>query len=306
MDRKSAAAKLSVWSNTCLTLLKLMAGVLTGSISVLSEAMHSAVDLIASGIALFAVRAADLPPDEDHPYGHGKIESLSGVAEALLIFLAGAYIIFEAVHRLWSREGPEHPDLAMIVMSISAVVNIFISQHLFKEAKATESIALEADAQHLRSDVWTSLGVIFGLGLVRWSGLAWIDSAAAIAVALFILHTSWKLTRGALNPLLDSQLPQDDIDAVKEILTNDPAVYDFHKLRTRRSGSSRYIDAHVLMEDSLTLLESHDLTEALEDRIRKRLPNVQVTLHTEPYHAEILHQKLVHGLADSDGKTRGD
>ncbi|MEP6757200.1 MAG: cation diffusion facilitator family transporter [Chthonomonadales bacterium] len=296
MDRKSQAAKLSVYSNSCLTLLKLIAGVTTGSISVLSEAMHSAVDLIASSIALFAVRVADLPPDEDHPYGHGKIESLSGVAEAILIFLAGAYIIFEAAHRLWNKEGPHRPDLAMVVMGISAVVNICISRHLFKVAKESESIALEADAQHLRSDVWTSLGVIVGLGLVYWTGLAWIDSAAAIAVAIFILQVSWRLTRGALDPLLDSQLPQEDIDAVREILTSDPNVLDFHKLRTRRSGSYRYIDAHVLMEDSLTLLESHDLTEALEDRLRLRLPNVMVTLHTEPYNAETVHQREVHGV----------
>ena len=295
LKNKSDAAKLSVWSNASLTLLKLLTGIFTGSVSVLSEAMHSAVDLVASGIALFAVRAADQPPDEDHPYGHGKIESLSGVAEAILIFLAGAFIIFEAVHRLWNREGPRRPDIAMFVMGISFVVNIYVSRRLFKVAKASESIALLADAEHLRSDVITSFGVFIGLGLVYWTGLVWMDAAAAIAVALYILHTSWRLTRGALDPLLDSQLPQEDIDIVREILNADIQVLEFHKLRTRRSGSFRYIDAHVLMDDNLTLLESHAITEALEDRMRQRLPNVQVTLHTEPFYAEKLHQHEAHG-----------
>jgi cation diffusion facilitator family transporter len=294
-SQKIVAARLSVYSNTLLVILKLIAGGLSGSVGVLSEAAHSATDLIASWIALFAVRAADTPPDEDHPYGHGKIESLSGMAEALLIFVAGAYIIYEAVTKLMHRGMPHSTGLGIIVMGISVVVNILVARHLFNVARKTDSLALSSDAEHLRADVFTSAGVIIGLVLVRFTGLWWIDPAVALAVALMILHASWRLTRGALNPLLDTQLPPDELETVRAVLEADPAVLAYHKLRARKSGSFRLVDAHVLMDDNLTLLQAHDLTEALEDRIREKLPNTEVTLHTEPYHAESHHQYEHHG-----------
>jgi cation diffusion facilitator family transporter len=294
-SQKVIAARLSVYSNTLLVLLKLIAGALSGSVGVLSEAAHSATDLVASWIALFAVRAADIPPDEDHPYGHGKIESLSGMAEALLIFLAGIYIVYEAVTKLAHKGRPHSTGLGIIVMGISVVVNILVARHLFNVARKTDSLALSSDAEHLRADVFTSVGVIIGLVLVRFTGLWWIDPVVALAVALMILHASWRLTRGALNPLLDTQLPPDELETVRGVLESDPVVLAYHKLRARKSGSFRLVDAHVLMDDNLTLLQAHDLTEALEDRIREKLPNTEVTLHTEPYHAESHHQYEHHG-----------
>jgi cation diffusion facilitator family transporter len=297
---KVAAARLSIYSNTALTSLKLIVGLATGSLGVLSEAVHSATDLLASFIAFFSVRVADSPADEKHPYGHGKIESLSGLAEALLIFAAAIYIVYESIHKVIERTGPESVDLGIAVMIASVVVNILVSRHLFLVARETESLALEADAEHLRMDVFTSIGVLAGLILVRATGIRVLDPLAALVVALLIIHAAWRLIRGAVEPLLDTQLPAGEVDMIRGLFDEEPRVLGFHKLRTRKSGSSRHIDAHVLLEDDLTLLEAHDLTEDLEDRIRARLPNAEITLHTEPYRAERRHQFEKHGGPDPD------
>lgn len=294
-NEKVAAARFSIYSNALLTLLKLIVGALSGSVSVLSEAAHSATDLIASCIAFFSVRVADIPADEEHPYGHGKIESLSGMAEALLIFGAAGFILYESVAKLLHREGPQHVDLGIGVMVFSAIANTLIASYLFRVSKQTDSLALEADAEHLRTDVFTSLGVVVGLVLVRITGLWYLDPVFAILVATLILHTAWRLTRGSIDPLLDTQLPSEDIEIVRSVLDSEPYVLGYHKLRTRKSGSFRYVDAHVLMDDNLTLVEAHHLTEAVEDHIRERLPRTEITLHTEPYHAEQRHQFEEHG-----------
>jgi len=300
--RKVAAARLSIFSNAALTALKLVVGLMIGSLGVLSEAVHSATDLMASFIAFLSVRVADAPADEEHPYGHGKIESLSGLAESLLILAAALYIVYESVHKLLERTGPERVDLGIAVMAISVMVNALVSKHLFLVADETESMALKADAQHLRSDVYTSLGVLGGLLLVRATGLSILDPIAAIAVALMILYAASGLIRGSVEPLMDTQLPPDEVARVRAVLENDPSVLGYHKLRTRKSGSARHVDAHVLLDDDLTLLAAHDVTEELEDRIRATLPNSEITLHTEPYRAEQRHQFERHGGPDPDAE----
>jgi cation diffusion facilitator family transporter len=304
--RKTRAARVSIYSNTSLTLLKLVAGFLSGSVSVLSEAIHSASDLLASWLAFFAVRVSDRPADHDHPYGHGKAESLSGLAEALLIFGAAAYIIYESIARLVQRSAPHSPDIGIAVMAVSAVVNTIVAAYLFRVARKTDSLALLADAEHLRTDVLTSLGVLVGLVMVSVTGWGALDPLVAIVVALIIVRAAWVLTHSAMAPLMDRHLPQDDLDAVREILDSEECVRDYHKLRSRKSGSHRYIDAHVLMDDHLSLLEAHDLTEKVEDRIRQRLPNTEITLHTEPYHNETLHQYEKHSGPLPPGKTAAD
>jgi cation diffusion facilitator family transporter len=295
MSEKIAAARLSIYSNTTLALLKLVVGALTGSVSVLSEAAHSATDLVASWVAYFAVRVADRPADDDHPYGHGKIENLSGMAEALLILAAGGWVLYEAIAKLARHDPPPQTDLGIVVMAVSSVVNTVVAARLFRVASKTDSHALAADAEHLRADVVTSAGVLVGLVLVRITGIAWLDPAVAIAVAALILYASWRLTRAALNPLMDTRLPEEDVGAIRSILVEEPRVLGFHKLRTRKSGSARYVDAHVMLDDDLSLVDAHDLTEELEDRMRDRLPNSEITLHMEPYRREQQHQFERHG-----------
>jgi cation diffusion facilitator family transporter len=294
--RKTAAARLSIASNTALVLLKLGVGFATGSVSVLSEAIHSASDLLAAGIAFFSVRASDTPPDAEHPYGHGKMEALSGLAESALIFAAAGYIIVEAVQRL-IRPAAHPPQVAagIAVMGCSALLNFCLSRYLHRVAQETDSLALEADAEHLRTDVLTSVGVLAGLALVHVTGLAGFDSVSALLVALLILYAAWRLSRNALRLLMDARLPAGEEAAIQEVLETEPRVLGYHKLRTRKSGSQRHVDVHVQMDDDCTLVEAHELAEELEDRIRAVLPEIHVNIHIEPYRAELRHQHEAHG-----------
>ncbi len=290
---KLGAARLSVLSNTFLIVLKLAVGWKIGSVAVLSEGAHSASDLVAALIAYFAVKASALPPDEEHPYGHGKVESLSGLIEALLIFGAAIWIVIESVQALFSGSRAHTVGWGIVVMGVSAVVNALISRRLLAVARKTESQALEADAHHLMTDVWTSLGVLIGLILVHFTGDSRFDPLVALLVSTFIFKAAWSISRDAIQFLLDGRLPEEEIATVQEILTKDVRVLGWHKLRSRKSGSERHIDLHVQMDDDLSLRAAHALTEELEDKIRAALPNVAVIIHPEPFEEEKRHQEEV-------------
>lgn len=293
-DQKGAAAWLSLLSNLSLTILKFAVGILSGSVSILAEAAHSTTDLLASTLTFYTVRTAERPPDRSHPYGHGKAESLSAFVQGLLLLGAAGYIIFEAVHKLLSHAKPERLGLGMAVMAVSAVVNVFVLRFVLRVGRQSGSQAIQAVAEDHRADIYTACGVLLGLILVRLTGLGFFDPLLALIVSLLILRTSWHLVTGAITPLMDSQLPEEEINRVRRVLDADPNVLSYHQLRTRKSGNTRLVDAHVLMDDHLTLLRSHDLTEQLEDRIREALPDTQVTIHTEPYQAERQHQQEAH------------
>lgn len=288
--RKSNAALLSVASNSTLVAGKLIIGLMIGSVSVISEAVHSAVDLLAALIALFAVRTSHKPADREHPFGHGKIENISGTIEALLIFLAAAWIVYEAVGKLRHPEPVTSLGWGVLVMGVSSLVNILVSAHLFRVARETESIALEGDAWHLRTDVYTSAGVMLGLGLILvgerclpaydWH---WLDPVAAIVVALLIAHAAWRLTREAAGDLLDASLPPTERQWLREYIRRPrPAVHGYHDLRTRRSGEVRFIEFHLIVHGDMTVEESHYLTDVMTLEINKQFPNAIVTIHVEP------------------------
>ncbi len=293
MSAKSRAAAVSVASNTTLVVLKLAVGMLSGSVSIISEAIHSANDLLAAVIAWVSVRTSDKAADREHPYGHGKIEGVSGAIEALLIVVAAVWIVAEAVKRIVRGGEVEHLGAGTAVMAVSVVVNILVSRHLFKVAKQEDSLALEADAHHLSTDVYTSLGVACGLAVV-WSWRAWtggstaldiVDPIVAILVALFILKIGVDLTRNAVGHLLDRGLPEAELEIITGILRRHPAVLESHRLRTRKSGSERHIDAHVTMRADSTLAASHAATREIEDDIRRALPPSHVVIHVDPMDA---------------------
>lgn len=284
---KSHAARLSVFSNLGLVVLKLAIGLEIHSVAVLSEAIHSGIDLLAALIAWYAVRMADIPPDDGHPYGHGKVESISGTVEAFLILLAGVWVIVEAGIGLAQGRRTESVTLGLLVMALSAVVNTFVSRHLMKVAKEHDSVALEADAHHLRVDVYTSVGVFAGLGLVALTGWHMLDPMVAIGVGLLIIHTAYDITKAAFAPLLDATLPADEVKAVEDALCSDPRVRGFHHLRTRKAGSVRFVDFHLLLDDDLTLSESHRISHEVKDRILAVLPGAVVEIHVEPYEEEL-------------------
>jgi cation diffusion facilitator family transporter len=289
-NKKTSVAALSVLSNSLLIALKLAVGLLIGSVSVLSEAIHSGVDLVAAVIALFAVRASSQEADERHPYGHGKFENISGTIEALLIFVAAAWIIYEAVHKLIKLQGIDTPAWGVGVMLISAIVNTLVSRRLFKVGRRTDSVALQADAWHLRTDVYTSVGVMVGLLVIWIAGvispglnLRWLDPVVAILVALMIMKAAWDLTRQSASDLLDVSLPDKDVAWIADFVTKGwPGVRSFHNLRTRKAGANRFIDFHLAVDDKMSVAEAHALGDEIVVAIKKRLPESRVQIHVEP------------------------
>jgi cation diffusion facilitator family transporter len=281
MNAKVSIARLSIVSNTLLILMKLAVGIISGSVSILSEAIHSSMDLIAAIIAFFSVRVSDNPPDSRHPYGHGKIENISGVIEALLIFVAAIWIIIEAVKKLLG-EKIELDSIALgsIVMLISAIVNTIVSRKLYKVARATNSMALEADALHLKTDVYTSLGVSAGLGLILITGINWLDPVIAIMVALFIINESYHLLSRAFTPLLDTAWNTDEIKDLEKRLNQMEVSY--HDLRTRVAGNYRFIDIHIQIPEDVSVGSAHKYCDKIESELTGAYDNVTVTIHVEP------------------------
>jgi cation diffusion facilitator family transporter len=290
VDRlKIRAASYSVASNSFLVVAKLAIGILIGSVSVVSEAIHSAVDLLAAIIAWFAVRVSGQPADKEHPYGHGKYENLSGAIEAALIFVAAVWIVWEAVVKLRHGGEVEAPGWGIAVMTVSALLNFAVSTNLMRVGKKTDSLALIADAMHLRTDVWTSVGVLAGL-VVIWVGklvapqlnLYWVDPVAAILVALLIAHASWELTRQATGGLLDEALPETDLEYIHKIALAAKPIRSLHDLRTRKSGPERFIDAHVAVPYDMNVLEGHDMGKDFKGQLRQHWPMSQINIHVDP------------------------
>jgi cation diffusion facilitator family transporter len=283
---KKQVALLSVASNTCLVLLKLAVGIAIGSVAIISEAIHSGIDLIAAGIAYISVRRSGEPADDCHTFGHGKYEDISGLIEAVLIFIAGILIIWEAGQSLLhggETIAVEVLSLGIAVMAVSAIVNTFVSSRLMKVAKETESIALESDAWHLRTDVYTSAGVLVGLVAIRLTGLTFLDAVVAIAIAGVIMRTAIDLTRRSFADLVDHSLPGEEEMRIRSILADHCTDYaDFHDLRTRRSGPDRYIDFHLCVARHLTVERAHDLTDHLEADLELEFPNSHISIHIEP------------------------
>ncbi len=284
---KQKTARLSVASNAGLVILKFVVGFAIGSVSIISEAIHSSMDLLAAVIAFFSVRKSSEPPDVVHQFGHGKFEDFSGLIEALLIFVAAALIIWEAVQKLLGQNGVELSEdllfIGMAVMAISAGVNLFVSHRLMKVAKQSESIALESDAWHLRTDVYTSVGVLIGLILIRITGIASLDAIFAIGVAVVIVKAAYDLTRRSVADLIDQSLPDAEENRIKEIICEHASDYaGFHDLKTRRSGPDIFIDLHLVMPGNISVEQSHDLADHLEADLKVEYPRSLVTIHIEP------------------------
>jgi cation diffusion facilitator family transporter len=284
MDEKQRIAAISIFSNTTLVLLKLIAGILTNSVSILSEAIHSALDLLAAVIAFIDVRISSTPPDSRHRYGHGKFENMSGTIEALLIFIAAIWIIAEAYEKIINGANVETIGIGIAVMAFATLVNWLVSTLLMKTARKTDSIALEADAMHLRTDVYTSLGVMLGLLVIAVSDIQLLDPIIAIAVALLIFKAAYDLTVKALVPLLDVALPPEEEEAIKEAISivSPQGLVSFHQLRTRKAGSERYVDMHLVVPRYLSIAKVHDLCDRIETEIEIRLQHVHVLVHAEP------------------------
>jgi len=287
---KQRAARASIVSNVCLTAFKLVTWAVTGSVSILSEALHSGLDLVAAVMAFLAVRTSRYPADADHQFGHGKFESLSGLAEGALILVAVVLIAWSAIHRLmFVHPALIHPGLGVIVMSVSAVVNVFISRMWFRVAKATDSVALSADAWHLRTDVWTSVGVLAGMATIAFARLAGLhhmdilDPIIALGVAAVISKAAWDIMAQSWGHLVDRSLPSDEVSLIEDLLKEHyPELAGYHQLRTRKAGPQRYIDLHLVVPGEESVADAHLLCDHLESDLRTLLPQSEVLIHVEP------------------------
>lgn len=283
-DRRARVALLSIVSNTMLIIFKVIAGVLSGSVSILSEAIHSGMDLVASIIAFFSVRQSAKPADREHPYGHGKIENFSGLAEGLLIFVAAGLIIKEAIAKLQVPAAIEQAGIAISVMVGASIVNLLVSRKLYQVAQEEDSMALEADALHLKTDVYTSLGVAIGLILIKVTGLHILDPIVAILVALLIIKEAWELCYNAFEYLLDTKLSDEEEAQIDKIIRDHNDLFkDYHKLKTRKSGNMKHIDFHITVDPHLTVREVHEIIGDLKMDMRHEFGNTRVNVHVDPF-----------------------
>jgi cation diffusion facilitator family transporter len=281
---KAGAAALSIASNSALIGIKLAAGAITGSIAIITEAVHSLIDLVASVIAFVSVRKADVPADAGHPYGHQKVESLAAAIEGMLILVAAGIIVYEATHRLVVGSGVDLLGVGIAVMGFSVLANLVVSAVLTRQARTHESPALEGDAAHLRTDALTSAGVLVGLVLVELTGVVAFDSITAILVAAAIVVAGLRILRRSSGVLVDEALPSGEMDRIEAAIAaaRTPEVAGYHKLRARRAGSSRYIDLHVQYRSGTSLERAHELAHLLRAAIEAAIPGAEVLIHTEP------------------------
>ncbi|HEY2715676.1 MAG TPA: cation diffusion facilitator family transporter [Solirubrobacterales bacterium] len=284
MRSKSSAAALSIGSNATLIALKLAAGALTGSIAILTEAIHSLIDLVASVIAFVSVRAADEPADAEHPYGHEKVENLAATVEGILILVGAGIIVYEATHRLVVGSQIESLGVGIAVMGFSVVANLVVSGVLSRTARRTDSPALEGDAAHLRTDALTSAGVLLGLALVQITGDAAFDSITALVVAVAIVIAGIRIIRRSSGVLVDEALPESEMDRVEAALAaaRTPEVAGYHKLRGRRAGSRRWVDLHVQFRSGTSLERAHEVAHQMRDEVEVEVPGAEVLIHVEP------------------------
>lgn len=287
---KTSAALSSVIAAVGLTVFKIIVGIATNSLGILAEAAHSALDLMAAVMTFFAVRVADKPADKGHPFGHGKVENISALFETLLLLATSGWIIYEAYHRLQAPE--THVEVSIwsfIVMGVSIIVDVSRSRMLYAAAKKYNSQALEADALHFSTDIWSSSVVILGLILVlvaRWfPSLAILekgDAVAALVVAAIVVFVSGELGIRSIQALLDAAPKNGERDRIIEEISKMEDIADVHAVRIRSSGAGWFVDMHVTMNGRMSLKRSHALTEQIEGKVIEILPGADVTVHVEP------------------------
>jgi cation diffusion facilitator family transporter len=281
---KASAALLSIASNTALIALKVVAGVLTGSVAIITEALHSSIDLVAAVVAVVSNRKGEAPPDPVHPVGHAKFENVAAAFEGVLILVGAGVVAFESSRRLAEGSDVQNLGIGIAIIALTIVVNLTVSSIIARRARETTSPALAGDAAHLTTDAATSVAVLVGLALVEATGATWLDPAVALLVAVAIVVAGIQLVTRSTRVLVDETLPSDELDAIRgEIVAFGPrGVAGFHRLRARRAGANRHIDMHVQFRAGMSLEEAHAIAHELQDAIAARLERTDVLNHLEP------------------------
>jgi|CXWL01.1.fsa_nt_gi cation diffusion facilitator family transporter len=287
------AAILSLAATTVVVAIKLTAALKSGSVSVLSEALQSIMDIAMSGLAVFSVRYAARPPDRDHPYGHGKAELLSAAIQMVVIVLTSTYIAYRAWERYLIPEAISW-DIGAMAMAASVAINITVAAHLGRVSKQTGSASLASEALHLRGDTVMSGGVLVGMLLVGFTGILRLDPIAAALSAAVGIYSAVRQLGKLIHPLMDGSLPEVELTKLEVVLTHHPEVRGYHNLRTRAVGANRFIDLHVMLDDTLTFIAAHDSAERIEDELRLVLGGAIVNIHYEPFEVESEHRRTHH------------
>ncbi len=280
---KIKAATFSIFGAIFLAIIKVVVALLSGSMAVMASAIDSLLDILMSGVNFMAISHAEQPPDQSHPFGHGKFETLATLFQALIITASGGWIIYESVMRLGQNNRIDNINQGIGVLAFSAIASWFIARYLKKIAKQTDSSALEADSLHFRMDIYSNLGLMAGLLMVRWFDIHWLDAALSILVASYILHEALQLIRRGLADILDHELPPEIQQQVHQLIcSHNGPLAGYHGLRTRRAGSLKIMDFHLEVCKDMTVYEAHKLTDSLEKRIEKEIPGANVIIHIDP------------------------
>jgi len=284
----SKIAFLSVLSNSTVVILKIIVGLFTGSVAIVSEAIHSLLDLLASFIAFLSVRISSKPADKEHPYGHGKVENISGTIETLLIFVAGIWIIYECIHKIIAPTPIKLPVLGILVMLFGALINFFVSRIVYRTAKNTNSVAMKSNALHLLTDVYTSLGVALSLLIVHLTGWYILDPIIGILLASYIMMEAFKLMKETFPPLMDARLSMEEEEQIIQIIESFKDEYiEYHDFRTRRSGAEEYIDFHLVVASNESIETVHNLCDRIEEKINTHFHQANILIHLEPENEKV-------------------
>ena len=283
-DRKRIqTARFSVGSAVVLAVTKLFVGIATGSLGVLSSAFDNLADILMSGVNFLSIRKSIEPADFSHPYGHGKAETLGTVFMSVIVALTGAWIVREGVHRLRAGIIPSSVDTGVLVMALSVAASWYIARRIWKAGDETGSNALKADSLHFRTDVYAGAGILVSLLLFRVTGWKWLDPGAAMVVGGYIVLAAISIFREALGDLMDSSLPPETVEEIRRIIdSHKPLVVDYHKLRTRRAGSEKHVDFHVVVCRQFLLQDAHQVADHLEKEVSQALGNAHVVTHIDP------------------------
>ncbi|MDD4924035.1 MAG: cation diffusion facilitator family transporter [Dehalococcoidales bacterium] len=287
LSTKENVSRLAIISISALIIMKLITSFVTGSIGIRADAFHSLIDLAGAVIGYIGIKISSKPPDKQHAFGHGKAENISGTAISLFIFAAAILIAYQAIDRIVSGGEVELVTIGIYVTAVAIVINLIFARYALKVARKTDSVALEATARDMLADVYSSIAVLVGLVLVLITGLTLMDSIVALLVALLIFRTAVITFKKSFSGIMDTALPKEEVDIIKSVLVEHKAqIVDFHALRTRKAGSQRFVDLHLIMHRTSSVEEAHNMTDHLEEDLKERLPNMNITIHIEPCNSD--------------------
>lgn len=280
--RAQSSARLSLVYNCFQTALKLLGAFLTGSVSLLSEGLHSLSDVLSSFISFVSIRAAAAPPDEEHPYGHGKIDTLAGLSEGVVLLLFAVYTAVVSSTKFFHKPEIVKVDIGLWIIVACTVLGALLMRQINQAAKECNSFALASNAQHLAADLLTSIGVLLALLVTKISGWPYADPLFGLLLSIWLCYSSYKMIHNAFNEVIDRQIDPMELARIKEILASEPELLSYHKLRTRHSGNWHYIDVHLVVPRTWSVVQGHDLADKVEKAIEKELNPAICTVHIDP------------------------